>query len=120
MSELEEAAFLPESELSEVVSRGAGVGVRIKGEPRSAELLRAALSGCDVSLERLRTAVKAYVAELRSRQLTPEQSLVAVKEFVGRIPRWAQPVDGTLPCDVTVLDRASTWAIEEYFADSSH
>lgn len=91
----------------------------IQPSPDSAELLNAALCGNDVSLDHLRAAVKAYIAELRPQRLTPEHALLAVKEFVSRIPRWTQPVDGSLPYDVTVLDRASTWAIKEYFAEKA-
>lgn len=79
------------------------------------DALRSALVGYEVSMERLNEAVVAFVVEMRSKGMSAEQVVPEVRNYLAGLPRWAQPVDGVLPADMTVIDRAVQWAIEAYY-----
>lgn len=79
------------------------------------ELLRSALVGYEVSLERLSAAVVSYVEELKAAGMTVAQVVPEVRRFLSVMPRWTQPLDGVLPADMTVVDRAVQWAIEAFY-----
>lgn len=85
--------------------------------PELPDSLRSALIGYEVSLERLNAAVVTFVADAKRRGMSVEQVVPEVRRYLSAMPRWTQPVDGALPADMTVIDRAVQWAIEAYYQD---
>lgn len=89
------------------------------GEP-SAESLREAfrfaLGGRQpADIERLRLAACDFVRQLRARGLSPESSVVAVKEVLRRAISGQTPTHDSRREADGLVERVVTWCIEEYY-----